>query len=89
MYIFYYTYVLQSDKDNEFYVGYTQHLKLRFEEHCNGFVESTKNRRPLQIIYYEACLDKKDSLQRGKYLKTVYGKITLRNRLKSYFNKSK
>ncbi|WP_353740102.1 GIY-YIG nuclease family protein [Desulfonatronovibrio magnus] len=26
----YYTYVLQSDVDNNFYVGYTKDLKLRF-----------------------------------------------------------
>jgi putative endonuclease len=29
----YYTYVLQSEKDMKFYVGYTKNLKLRFEQH--------------------------------------------------------
>ncbi len=29
----YYTYVLKSDKDKNFYVGYTEDLKSRFEQH--------------------------------------------------------
>ncbi len=81
----YYTYVLLSNKDKQFYSGYTQNLKLRFEQHCNGLVESTKDRRPLKLIYYEACLNQQDALKREKYFKTHYGKLFLRNRLKSYF----
>ena len=81
----YYTYILLSEKDNQFYAGYTQNLKLRFEQHSKGLVESTKNRRPLKLIYYEACLNQKDALKREKYFKTHYGKMFLRNRLKSYF----
>ena len=81
----YYTYVLLSEKDKQFYSGYTQNLKLRFEQHCNGLVESTKDRRPLKIVYYEACLKQQDALKREKYFKTHYGKLFLKNRLKSYF----
>jgi len=81
----YYCYILQSLKDKKLYTGYTQNLKLRFELHSKGKVESTKNRRPLKLIYYEACLNQQDATHRGKYLKTHYGKMFLRNRLKSYF----
>lgn len=51
-----YVYVLQSNRDNKFYTGYTKNLKLRFERHNKGLVESTKNRMPLKLVYYEACL---------------------------------
>lgn len=44
---FYYTYELKSLKDNKFYVGYTQNVKLRFEQHNKGLVDSAKGRRPL------------------------------------------
>ena len=81
---FYYVYVLRSDKDKKFYVGYTENLKSRFEQHQKGQVESTKDRRPLEIIYSEACLDKHDSMHREKYLKTTWGGRFLKNRLKSY-----
>ncbi|MEA3280150.1 MAG: GIY-YIG nuclease family protein [Thermodesulfobacteriota bacterium] len=52
----YYTYVLQSEVDRAFYVGYIKNLKLRFEKHNKGYIDSTKDRRPFKLIYYEACL---------------------------------
>jgi len=81
----YYSYVLYSKKDKKLYVGYTQNLKLRFEQHCKGQVESTKNRRPLKLIYYEACLNQQDATKREKYFKTHYGRMFIKKRLKSYF----
>ena len=80
----YYTYVLQSAKDMGFYVGFTTDLKLRFEQHNKGLVESTEDRRPLNLVYYEACLDKNDAIHREKYLKSYHGKMFLKGRLKSY-----
>jgi putative endonuclease len=80
----YYTYVLQSTTDKNFYVGFTKNLKLRFEQHNQGLVKSTKRRRPLYLIYYEACLDQNDAVRREKYFKTYLGKMFLRRRLKSY-----
>jgi len=82
--MFYYVYVLKSQKDNKFYTGYTKNLKLRFKEHQKGIVNSTKNRNPLKLIYFEACLNQKDATHREKYLKTYYGKMFIKNRLKSY-----
>ena len=66
----YYTYVLQSMKDMEFYVGFTKNLKLRFEQHNKGLVESTKHRGPFRLIYYEAYLHESDATKREKYLKS-------------------
>jgi len=75
---------------------FPNNLKLRFEEHNNGSVKSTRNRRPLKLIYYEACLQRDDAIRREKYLKTFHAcpvksesyltgrKMFLRNRLKSY-----
>lgn len=82
--MFYYVYILKSNKDSKFYTGYTKNLKLRFEQHTKGLVPSTKNRRPFLLIYYEACLNQKDATHREKYLKTFYGKMFIKNRLKSY-----
>ncbi|QSS96411.1 GIY-YIG nuclease family protein [Psychroflexus sp. ALD_RP9] len=82
---FFYVYILQSETDGKNYAGYTQDLNLRFEQHNKGYVESTKQRRPLKMIYFEACLSQNDALRREKYFKTHYGKMFLKNRLKSYF----
>jgi putative endonuclease len=80
----YYTYVLYSKKDGNFYTGFTQDLKLRFDQHNKGQVESTKDRRPFKLIYYEACLSRDDATHREKYLKTYHGKAYIKKRLKSY-----
>ncbi|MBN2238109.1 MAG: GIY-YIG nuclease family protein [Bacteroidales bacterium] len=81
---FYFVYILQSEVDNMFYTGYTKDIELRFEQHQKGLVKSTKQRRPLKLIYFEACLNQKDATHREKYLKTHYGKMFLGNRIKSY-----
>ena len=80
----FFTYILISEKDDKFYVGYTDNLKRRIKQHNDGDVESTKYRRPLKLIYYEVCLNQKDAIHREKYLKTTYGKRYIRNRLKNY-----
>jgi putative endonuclease len=81
-----YVYVLMSVRDGNFYTGYTSNLKKRLEFHNKGNVKSTKNRRPLKLIYYEACLNKNDALKREKYLKTNYGKRYIKNRIKEYLH---
>ena len=80
----YYTYILESLKDSKFYTGYTKNLKLRFNQHKNGQVESTKGRLPLKLIYYEACIKREDAIKRERYFKTYNGKRFLHKRLKSY-----
>jgi putative endonuclease len=77
----YYTYVLKSLKDEKLYIGWTDDLKNRFSFHCDGKVESTKNRRPLELIYYEACSNKKNAISREKYFKTGFGRKFLKNRI--------
>jgi putative endonuclease len=54
------------------------------EEHQNGKVESTKYRRPFDLVYFEGCLDSRDARRREIYLKTTYGKRFIKNRIKNY-----
>ena len=85
--IMHYTYVLHSKKDKKRYIGYTHDLKLRLNQHHEGKVQSTKHRRPLRLIYYEACLEEWDARKREKYFKTHYGRMYLMKRLKSWHDK--
>jgi putative endonuclease len=80
----YYVYLLRSNQDGKFYVGYTADLVKRMEDHNKGVVQSTRNRSPLELIYYEACINQQDALHREKYLKTAYGKRYIKNRLKEF-----
>ena len=45
---------LKSEKDGGFYIGFSSDIERRRLEHLNGLVDSTKNRRPIRMIYYEA-----------------------------------
>lgn len=81
-----YVYVLRSKHDDKFYVGYTGDLQKRLRLHNAGRVLSTRERRPLEVIYYEACLARGDALKREKYLKTAYGKRYIKNRLREHLN---
>ncbi len=60
----FYTYILMSQKDREFYTGVTDNLNRRFEQHNAGLVFSTKQRLPLKLIYFEACLNKDNAYHR-------------------------
>ena len=81
---FYYVYVLRSLKDGNLYVGATQDLRLRLQQHEAGNVQSTAHRRPLELIYYEACRSQHDAFKREKYLKSAWGKRYLKTRLAGY-----
>ena len=64
-----YVYVLKSSVDNNMYIGSTTDLKRRFKEHNSGKVESTKNRRPLELVYYESYKSENDARKREHNLK--------------------
>lgn len=83
----FYVYVLVSKKDSNFYTGYTNNLAIRLQEHRTGRVISTRNRRPMKVVYYEVCGSDKDARAREKYLKSTVGKRYIRNRLKNYLRK--
>jgi putative endonuclease len=84
--MYFYVYVLISEKDGLFYTGYSCDLKQRLVAHEKGLVASTKHRRPLKLIYFEGCLNQQDATRREKYLKSGNGKIYIRSRLRKYFN---
>ena len=82
----YYVYVIQSNKDKQFYTGFTRELQNRLREHNTGRVSSSKGRGPFELIYYEACLNEQDALAREKYLKSGMGKRYLKNRLRRFLS---
>lgn len=65
----FYVYVLKSKKDGMLYTGSTNDLKRRVMEHNKGLVDSTKQRRPFELVYYEAYKSEKDARSREHNLK--------------------
>jgi putative endonuclease len=81
---YHYVYVLRSQKDGKFYVGYAKDVQKRLEEHNSGQVPSTKGRIPMKLIYWEGCVNQQDATRREKYLKTAWGKRYIRGRIRTY-----
>ena len=77
----YYIYVLKSLVDKKLYTGFSSNLRERIKEHNSGNVQSTRNRRPLELIYYEAYKEKINALKREKFLKTTKGKQQLKKQI--------
>lgn len=86
----YYVYILRSKKDNSFYIGYTNNVERRLQEHNIGSVEYTKKYKPWSLIYYEAFISLEDAKIREKSLKH-FGRTfnQLKYRIKNSLNRGK
>jgi putative endonuclease len=73
-----FVYVLCSEKDGKLYIGLTNNIARRLEEHNSGCVPATKGRRPLKIIHLEKYLDRKQAAEREKFLKSGQGRELLK-----------
>ena len=71
-------YVLQSLKNKQLYVGFTENLDERFLAHNRGEVSSTKAYCPWEYVFYETYINKADALRREQYFKTTAGKRALK-----------
>ena len=85
----YYVYILHSKKDGKLYIGSTSDLKTRIKKHNNGYVLSTKHRRPIKLIYYESYIISRDAKRRELFLKGGKGRKELSIQLQDCFRKIK
>lgn len=77
----YYVYILGLG-NGQLYTDFSGDLKRRISEHQSGEVRSTKHRRPLVLIHYEAYLQESDARRREKFLKTTEGKRLLKQQVR-------
>ena len=89
----YYTYVLLciDTKRNrkKFYIGSTSNLNLRKLKHNAKSVKTTKSFDKIELVYYEACLNKTDAGKRELQLKTGFGRGYIKRRIESYMRKKR
>ncbi len=69
----YHVYLIKSEKDNSFYIGYTHNIQRRLGQHNLGEVTYTRKFKPWKLIYYESFLSLEDAQLREKNLK-YFGK---------------
>lgn len=68
----YFVYLLKLS-NGKIYTGSTPDVESRFKEHQNGFCESTKNFRPVELIWYCVFKDRLSARRFENYLKTGSG----------------
>jgi mRNA-degrading endonuclease toxin of MazEF toxin-antitoxin module len=66
-------------------VGFSKNLHGRVQVHNNGLVPSTRRRLPLELVYWEGCLNQTDATHRERYLKTAWRRRRVKARLRNYF----
>ena len=80
----FFVYILQSKRDKDLYIGYTKDPLDRLKKHNLGLVNSTKDRKPFRLAYYEAYASRQDATKREHNLKLRAKALRqLVNRIKS------
>ncbi|MGR6087186.1 MAG: GIY-YIG nuclease family protein [Arcticibacter sp.] len=80
----FWTYAIFSEKSNKIYVGHTNDLQRRINEH-NGLTEFkywTTSYRPWKLFYSISCETRSQAMAEEKWLKSGVGRRMLRIILK-------
>ena len=80
----YRVYVLRSLKDNKHYIGYTNNLERRLQDHARGKSSSVKLRGPFKLIFNEQCSTKLEAIRRERQIKSYKGGEAFKRLIKSY-----
>jgi putative endonuclease len=80
-FLMYFVYVLQSIKDNSYYIGYTSDIQKRLWEHNFGRTGYTSLKRPWKLIYKEEYKTMKEAVRRERHLKKIKNINYLKNLL--------
>jgi putative endonuclease len=83
----FYVYVLRSESDCGFYIGFSTNLRARLRQHQDGESFATKSRGRWKLIYYEAYTEREDAEGREKFLKSGAGRRFLRAQLRNYLTR--
>ena len=77
----YYTYILKQKDKNHFYIGSTENLRKRIEEHDKGHTKSTGG-RIWELHCYFAFRNEKNARNLERYLKTGSGRAFTKRHFK-------
>ena len=69
----YFVYIIQSLKDNKYYIGSTSNVELRLKFHNSGRQRSTKHRIPFVLVYTETFQNRLEAEIREKQVKSYKG----------------
>jgi putative endonuclease len=72
-----FVYILRSDWNGRFYVGWTGDIDARLRTHNAGQVKATRNLRPWTLVYTEELPTPTDARKREWYLKRMKSHVYL------------
>ena len=67
--IMFYVYIIRSEKNNKYYIGYTSDVERRIEYHNNGMSRYTRNKGRWKLVYKEEYKNKTEALKRENEIK--------------------
>jgi len=70
----YRVYIIQSERNGSYYVGYSEDVVRRLEQHNAGKVKATRYRKPYRLVYQETYLTETEARQREHYIKSQKSK---------------
>jgi len=76
-----FVYIIKSLKNNFIYIGSTNDLQRRLEEHNSGSSKSTFPYKPFELEAYVAVKTEKKARELERYFKTGSGKAVLKKRV--------
>lgn len=74
-----FVYIIQSEKDESYYVGITENIEKRLEEHNSGSSKYSSVKRPYKMIWYCGFQNNEKAYEFERYLKAGSG-MAFRNR---------
>ncbi len=84
-----FVYILKSINHSFTYIGFTNDLERRLDEHNQGLTQSTKHYAPFVLDAYLAVKTKAKAIELEKYFKTGSGKAVLKKRILTDFTPKK
>jgi putative endonuclease len=73
----YFVYILRSCISGKFYIGQTNNLCKRLEQHNSGYSKSTKSEIPWELVYKEVYNNRSEAMKRERQLKSFKSKSYL------------
>ncbi len=74
----FFVYIIQSETDQSYYVGYTSDLETRIEKHNAGNSRYTSKKIPWVLIYFEKFQTKSEAIKREKFIKRQKSSVFIR-----------
>ena len=81
-------YILECRDKNRYY-GHTNNLAERLKAYNKGHVKSTKNRKPVKLVYFEVCNSRSEAFRREQRCKNGKTRKETIDKLIREFNQEK